>query len=427
MPDSKAKYRIASMYIVLLLLPVMAGAQSSSKTGFHLKEADRVVFYGDSITDQRLYTAFVETYVVTRFPTMKVRFINSGWGGDRVTGGGGGPVDIRLSRDVIAHKPTVLTIMLGMNDGGVRAFDADLFNTYSKGYRHIVAAVKQALPRIRITLIQPSPYDDVTRPPLFEGGYNAVLIRYGQFVKELAERESLTVADLNAPLVAATEKAMVIDKQLATRLNPDRVHPPAGGQLIMAQALLEAWNAPATVSAVEIDAAAKRIMRAENTLVSALKSGDQVSWTQGDKALPMPLDLTDPVVSLAARCSGFLAALDQEVLKVTGLTAQRYGLKIDGEEVGTFTRDELSAGINLAALTTPMTKQAANVHALTVKRGEVYWIRWRQIQFGLQNFSLPEKQTVLDALDKLEGVLYDQQRATAQPKQRRYELDPQQD
>ena len=52
----------------------------------------------------------------------------------------------------------------------------------------IVGTVKSALPGLRITLIQPSPYDDVTREPNFEGGYNAVLVRYGEFLKELAEK-----------------------------------------------------------------------------------------------------------------------------------------------------------------------------------------------------------------------------------------------
>ena len=103
--------------ILLALLSLAAFGQDS----FFLKDGDRVVFYGDSITDQRLYTTFAETYVLTRFPNMRVDFVHSGWGGDRVTGGGGGPVDLRLKRDVLAYRPTVVTIMLGMNDGRVRA------------------------------------------------------------------------------------------------------------------------------------------------------------------------------------------------------------------------------------------------------------------------------------------------------------------
>src|SRR5580693_8359167 len=105
--------RSPRIFAIAFVFVAVATAQSP----FYLKEGDHVVFYGDSITDQRLYTTFTESYVVTRFPTLNVAFTHSGWGGDRVTGGGGGPIDLRLSRDVFPYHPTVVTIMLGMNDG----------------------------------------------------------------------------------------------------------------------------------------------------------------------------------------------------------------------------------------------------------------------------------------------------------------------
>src|SRR6185369_1253267 len=227
--------------VCLLALSALTTVQAQSK--FLLKDGDCVVFYGDSITDQRLYTTFAETFVVTRFPHLKVRFVHSGWGGDRVSGGGGGPIDVRLPRDVFAYQPTVMTIMLGMNDGSYRAFDQGIFDQYSKGYQHIIDEVKKAVPGIRLTLIQPSPFDDVTQPPVFEGGYNSVLVRYGEFVKGLADRNSATLADLNAPVVAALEKAKAIDPEVAKQIIADRIHPGSAGQLLMANALLKSWNA----------------------------------------------------------------------------------------------------------------------------------------------------------------------------------------
>src|SRR5437016_3195508 len=124
MGSMKMKLRCGMFLAVFMGASLAAIAQDS----FALRDGDRVVFYGDSITDQRRYTSFVETYVVTRFPKLNVSFVHSGWGGDRVNGGGGGPIDVRLWRDVLPYNPTVVTIMLGMNDGGYRAFDQKLLD-----------------------------------------------------------------------------------------------------------------------------------------------------------------------------------------------------------------------------------------------------------------------------------------------------------
>jgi len=395
---------------------------------FALHDGDRVVFYGDSITDQRLYTTFTETYVVTRFPKLNVSFVHSGWGGDRVTGGGGGPIDVRLKRDVFAYKPAVMTIMLGMNDGSYRAFDEKIFETYANGYRHIIDSVKKELPGIRITVIQPSPFDDVTQPPRFEGGYNAVLMRYSQFVKELAEREKLNVADLNAPVVAALEKARATDAELAKKIIPDRVHPGPGGHLLMAEQLLKSWEAPALVSSTEIDAAAKKVAAAKGTRISELKTGDGISWAQLDEALPMPVDLKDPVVALAINSSDFIQALDQETLKVTGLGSGNFNLMIDDEEAGSFTGEQLATGINLATLPTPMAKQAAQVHKLILEHNNIHFQRWRQIQVPLGEHKSPRVaqavKGLMTALDEEEAAVVKEQRAAAQPRRHQFHLVP---
>jgi len=66
------------------MIVCVAAARPARAQDFYLKDGDRVVFYGDSITAQREYTARVEEFVLTRFPTMKVTFYHAGVGGDRV-------------------------------------------------------------------------------------------------------------------------------------------------------------------------------------------------------------------------------------------------------------------------------------------------------------------------------------------------------
>lgn len=423
--SNRTMIKHALLFTALLpaFLPEAGAAESAS---FALRDGDRVVFYGDSITDQRLYSTFTETYAVTRFPEMNVTFVHSGWGGDRVGGGGGGNIDLRLKRDVFAYKPTVMSIMLGMNDASYRAFDDKIFNTYTNGFQYIVNSLRKELPNLRLTLIQPSPFDDVTRPPNFEGGYNAVLVRYGQYLKELAEREKATLADLNTAVVAATKRANETDHELAIKLNPDRVHPSAAGQLLMAGELLKAWRAPAIVSTVEIDAKEGKATRTERTKVSDLGQGSTLKWTQKDEALPMPVDLKDPATALAIRSSDFMEALNTQLLKVSNLAGSEYTLKIDGDAVGVFSRDQLAAGVNLAAHSTPMSRQAHEVHKLTLQHNELHFTRWRQVQVRVAA-DLPHLDQALKGLDALEGDIVKQQRAAAQPKARHYELVPSKD
>ena len=410
---------------VAALAAPLAPTPGRGDDSFFLKEGDRVVFYGDSITEQLLYTTFAETYAVTRYPALNLSFTHSGWGGDRVTGGGGGSIDRRLARDVVAYRPTVVTVMLGMNDGSYRAFDQAIFDRYASGYRHIVEELKMDLPGVRLTLIKPSPYDDVTREPKFEGGYNAVLLKYADFVGDLAKAEGATVADLNNPVVEATRKAMTIDKDAAVELNKDRIHPGPGGQLIMAQALLKAWNAPSLVSSVRLDARTAQVLSADRARVTDVaKDGDALTWTQLDEALPFPVDLKDPLVSLATKSSDFFEALDRQNLQVAGVKAGEYTLSIDGEPVGTFGFEALNAGVNLATLDTPMAKQAAQVHRLTLRHNQLHKTRWRDVQVKYQGAKAEHLARALAGFDGMEADVVEEQRATAQPKAHKFELKP---
>ena len=108
-----------SLPAILLLAPFAPEIHAADDASFYLKPGDQVCFYGDSITEQRYYGMDVETYVRTRFPDLHVKFVNSGVGGDKVTGGWAGPIDERLQRDVFPFKPNVVTIMLGMDTGGI--------------------------------------------------------------------------------------------------------------------------------------------------------------------------------------------------------------------------------------------------------------------------------------------------------------------
>ncbi len=397
---------------------------------FYLHNGDRVVFYGDSITDQRLYTVITETYVATRYPALDATFVHSGWGGDKVSGGGGGPIDVRLSRDVLAYKPTVMTIMLGMNDGLYRAESEPTDRAFFDGYRHIVDSMRASDSGIRITAIQPSPYDDVTREPLFPGGYNQVLISFSKWIGNYAEQSGLHAADLNTPVVAMLRRAEELDPVEAQKIIPDRVHPGFAGHLIMAEALLKAWGARPLVSSVAIDAAAKpKLASAEHAAVSEISKEADLSWTETEDALPLPFaewqkDRGKGPLPLVLRSSDVAAALNDEALKVSGLKNGVYTLKIDGESVGTFNDGELARGVNLALLETPMSKQAKEVYDLTVSHCDVHNDRWRTVQVPLTPYNLAAAQPAMQSADALEQAILQKRREAAKPHAHKYQLVP---
>jgi hypothetical protein len=176
---------------------------------------------------------------------------------------------------------------------------------------------------------------------------------------------------------------------------------------------------------VEIDGARGRLVAARNTTVSELgRTEGGLRWTQFDAALPMPIDVTEPVNALVVRSSQVVETLDQQPLRVTGLPPGPFALRIDDEQVGVFGGAELAKGINLATLLTPMYRQAAEVHNLTLKHNDVHNTRWRYVQMRLGRDSLAHTGPALDALDGVEQELIERQHAANRPKLRRFELAP---
>jgi hypothetical protein len=314
--------------------------------------------------------------------------------------------------------------MLGMNDGGYHAFDQKTLDAYATGYAAIVAEVKQKLPKCRVEPILPSPYDDFAHKPNWDSGYNDVLIRFGQYLQDLASKNGLQTIDLNSGVVAGLKQAVLVDPKLAEKLMPDRVHPTPQCQLLMAAELLKGWGAPATVTDVSIDLAARKVSKATFTKVTL---GDGMSWTQLDERLPFPLSMDDPLVALVMKSSDFLEKLDKETLSVTGLNGTRYGLKIDGKAVGEFAVSDLEAGVNLAILKTPMVQQAERVKKLTDTHNSIFMARWRNVQMPFKSEpglfeSEPGMSKAISGLEALEEDAVKAQHQAAKPVIHTYEL-----
>jgi hypothetical protein len=136
----------------------------------------------------------------------------------------------------------------------------------------------------------------------------------------------------------------------------------------------------------------------------------------------MPVDVSDPLFRLADESSRFTAELNQQPLRISGLKQGAYALRIDGQQVGVFTDQELAAGLNLATLPTPMFEQARLVHAQTLKHNNVHNARWRVVQAPLDTDGFARQRAAMDALDSLEEEMVARHIEMARPRERLFEV-----
>jgi lysophospholipase L1-like esterase len=323
---------LMAMLVAALVLglgvPVGAGE-------FFFKDGDRVVVMGDSITEQHLYSNYLEAWTLMRFPTWKITFHNVGIGGDSSRGGNG-----RFVRDVVEYKPTALTVDFGMNDGGYRAFDQSLFNNYMAGLAGIAKQAKAA--KLGVAWITPSPVDKKEDGPAIEG-YNRTLERFSEGVQKVAAENGGLFVDQFHHCVAVEDKARAA-KPSNRMGGGDAVHFGPPGQAVMASAILKGMSFPTLVAAVEIDASGKLVKSENCKITEAVANNGGVRFTQLDQALPFfP---TEARAILA--WSPILEEMNQYTLKVTGLSAGKYDVRLGGKAVAQYTDRQLAAGVNLA-------------------------------------------------------------------------------
>ncbi len=411
-------YGCADSLVAVATAPM---APSLPEASFHLKDGDTVVMYGDSITEQNLYTQWVELYTITRFPARRIHFYTEGVGGDRVSGGGGGPIDQRLARDVFPHKPTVVTVMLGMNDGSYQPTTPEIQSAYTTGYEHLLQSIHDHAPQARVTLLGPSPFDDVTRPPWAWGSYNGVMRHFAELDSELARKFAGSFVNLNPPVVAALEKAQALDPMVAKMVLPDRVHPEAVAHWVMAEALLKGWNAPALVSSVTIDGRAGQVADVHNASVeSVTREQGGLRWTSLESGLPLAFMRDNANQALLLDISDIEEALNQEPLRVTGLEPGQYSLTIDGAPMGSFSAEQLAKGINLVDFPTPMRGQSQRVGWLVRDRDEAHYIHMRML---IKNFDTGAGAKA-DPMTGFEDSLEDAAYREAAPKPHEFKLTP---
>jgi len=360
----------------LLPLLFLLSSLHAQKPPTPFADGDIICCLGDSITHGGLYHKDIADFYATRFPDRKIKVINCGIGGDTAGGALG-----RLDWDVLAHHPTVITIMLGMNDVGhanyftdpkmpvtpeVQAAREKAIETYRAKMKEVLETIR-AQSKARLILITPSPYDESAqmegKPPRL--GPNAALGKCAQIVKELAASFNTELVEFWEPMNKLNAEGQKTDPKF-TLCGADRVHPGAPGHLVMADLFLQAQGVTKPLPKIELDVRAGTVS-AEGAKAGNVTVGDH-KWTFEitENALPFSNILTDPN-PIYTRVAADLAG---ENFHADHVTDGKYRLTIDGVDVGLYRKRTLGREqVYLSTSeTAPQVKQAKEIIQLSTER-----------------------------------------------------------
>lgn len=330
--------RVALISGVLFLwaaVPVPAAEADTAAPPVALRDRETVVFYGDSITEQNLYAAYLETFLLSRFPGREVAVFNLGWSGDTASGGGK-----RFARDVAPLKPSLVFVNFGMNDGGYKAYDEKTVSAYLAAQGALADAIRDS--GARQVLFTTSPVDGSLRK---DGDvYNDTLSRMADALGRLAAERRLPLIDLFHPMLEVQRRTKQKDPKFT--MIPDSIHPDAVGHLVMAYLALRRLDAPREVGEI--------LVEGDSVTARAATVAGAVARDGG-----VEFDLTLPFlpfyVPKEARPALDLVPLQEELNRFR-LQAEPdhagapFVLSVDGRTAGVFTPDELARGVDLALL-----------------------------------------------------------------------------
>jgi len=226
-----------------LLLALLAAIPSiASAAEPVLKPGDRVAIVGDSITEQKLYSKYVECYLLACSGVPDVKVLQYGWSGERANG-----FADRLENDCAGFRPTVVTLCYGMNDGSYQPYNDQIGQAYETNMRRVLSGLAKIGVR-SIVVGSPGAVDqNFFRPGTMMGdkpshvAYNDNLAHLRDIAKKLADEHKQPFANVHDAMVETMKKAQEGLGSKYPVCGGDGFHPGPNGQLIMAYAFLKAW------------------------------------------------------------------------------------------------------------------------------------------------------------------------------------------
>ncbi len=314
-----------------------------------LKPGDRLAICGDSITEQKMYSRILETYLTVCTPELNLSVRQFGWSGEKADG-----FFERMRNDVLRFKPTIATTCYGMNDHRYRPYEPWIGELYRI---HLDAVVRWfEADDVRVVVGSAGPVGKVPHWVKNAGptvdALNGNLAELRNLAIRVARKRGEGFADIFQPMLKADQEARAKYGTNYAVPGKDGVHPGWAGQLIMAHAFLDGLGLGGDLGSVTID-------MGEGQATASARGGHAVTDIVGDLVTlkstrypfcAPPAELSDDnSIRSGMQWVPFQERFNRLKLVVKGLSGAAKHRVIWGTESRVFDTAALQRGINLAA------------------------------------------------------------------------------
>ncbi|MCL4203219.1 MAG: SGNH/GDSL hydrolase family protein [Pirellulaceae bacterium] len=313
-----------------------------------LQEGDRLAICGDSITEQKMYSRIIETYLTACVPQLKVTVRQYGWSGEKTEG-----FLRRMDRDCLTFRPTVATLAYGMNDSRYRPFDVTNGRWYADHYSAIVRRFKEH--GVHVVVGSPGCAGKIAAWVNSRAGtldeHNNHLCALRDIAIGVAEQEDVRFADIFWPMYQA--QVFAPGQHGATPERPyevagrDGIHPGWAGHVVMAWAFLRAMGLDGDLGTITIDFDSGQATSSDGHAVESFRDG-RLTLVSSRYPFCARGDLdSDQSLRSGMTLVPFAEDLNRFVLRAKGKLSGSYRVQW-GAESREYSAEELARGVQLA-------------------------------------------------------------------------------
>jgi len=327
-----------------LVMMGWAGTALAAGSTCLLKEGGRLAVIGDSITEQKIYSNFIETYLAVCHPELKQDVCQFGWSGERAAGYLG-----RMDNDTLSwFKPDAATLCYGMNDGGYVKLTPEI----AKGFETPSRGILEKFKAIGTATVLGGP-GAVDTKYYAKGGanaatiYNENLAGLSDIAAKIAPEYGATFVPLHQTMMDAMAKAKAANGADFSVCGGDGVHPGPDGHLAMAYVFLKGLGVDGDIASIVLNYPESKATVSAGQKVLSVKAG-AIELESARYPFCFFGGAKEPSTTAMLAFIPFNDEMNRFMFKVDGLPWAKAKVTW-GEASKTFTKEELEKGVNLAA------------------------------------------------------------------------------